>query len=388
MKRKALALTLFSLLLCSALAGVQFVKFTEANFLPPLPQLPHVYIRSDGSIEPETLPIQKAGNIYTLTGNIFNLTLEIQCNNIIIDGAGYTFQGNGSGQGIYLTNTNGVTIKNLKLQKFATAISIWKSSNNIITGNTITGNDLGVALNDAKYNLVEHNKISLCSTGLLFYGDSDNNRIVGNNINNNNDAGIWCENTTPTSDYNSLIGNNITENGRFGILLRAAYNATVVGNNISKHERGIELHGDNSRDCLIAENNIIFNELGLGFFSQYKSKVYHNNFLNNTRQVEGISVERASEGLIWDDGYPSGGNFWSNYQGTDADGDGIYDSIYIIDKNNRDNYPLTAPFEVYNSSAVLPPPESFPTTLVAAASGALLAIIGVGLLVYFRKRKH
>jgi N-acetylneuraminic acid mutarotase len=34
-----------------------------------------------------------------------------------------------------------------------------------------------------------------------------------------------------------------------------------------------------------------------------------------------------------------------------------------------------------------PQPESFPTTLVAAASVATIAVIGVGLLVYFKKRK-
>lgn len=285
-----------------------------------------------------------------------------------------------------MINATGITVKNLKLQKFATAISIWKSSNNIITGNSITGNEIGVALHEAKRNGVEDNIISLCFHGLLFYSDSDNNRVVGNSITTNNDAGIWCEGTTPTSDYNSIIGNNITENGRYGVLLRSAYNSTVVGNNISQHEWGIYLSGDASRDCLIAENNIAYNEYGLGFFSQYKSKVYHNNFLNNTHQIDGISVERASEGLIWDDGYPSGGNYWSNYRGTDADGDGIYDSIYIIDKNNRDNYPLVAPFEVDNNSVVLPPPESFPKILVVAAL-VLVAVVGLGFLFYFKRSR-
>ena len=43
---------------------------------------------------------------------------------------------------------------------------------------------------------------------------------------------------------------------------------------------------------------------------------------------------------VWDDGYPSGGNYWSDYTGTDADGDGIGDTTYIIDTTNEDRYPL------------------------------------------------
>jgi len=44
--------------------------------------------------------------------------------------------------------------------------------------------------------------------------------------------------------------------------------------------------------------------------------------------------------FFWDDGYPSGGNYWSDYAGVDADGDGIGDTPYVIDENNTDRYPL------------------------------------------------
>jgi len=55
----------------------------------------------------------------------------------------------------------------------------------------------------------------------------------------------------------------------------------------------------------------------------------------------------------WDNGYPSGGNYWSNY--TDADlysgpyqnetgSDGIGDTPYVIDAENQDNYPLMNPW--------------------------------------------
>jgi len=53
---------------------------------------------------------------------------------------------------------------------------------------------------------------------------------------------------------------------------------------------------------------------------------------------------------IWDDGYPSGGNYWSDYAGVDADGDGIGDTPYIIDDNNIDHYPLMDPFNSFNTS--------------------------------------
>jgi nitrous oxidase accessory protein NosD len=55
----------------------------------------------------------------------------------------------------------------------------------------------------------------------------------------------------------------------------------------------------------------------------------------------------------WDDGYPSGGNYWSNYTGIDeysgpsqneTGSDGIGDTPYVIDENNTDRYPLMAPF--------------------------------------------
>jgi hypothetical protein len=64
--------------------------------------------------------------------------------------------------------------------------------------------------------------------------------------------------------------------------------------------------------------------------------------------AEQVHIEN-SYACIWDNGYPDGGNYWSDYTGTDVysgagqnmpGSDGIGDTPYVIDAHNRDNYPL------------------------------------------------
>jgi hypothetical protein len=80
------------------------------------------------------------------------------------------------------------------------------------------------------------------------------------------------------------------------------------------------------------------------------NKVYHNNFINNKLQAY-----TSEEKEFWDDGYPSGGNYWSNYTGVDLDHDGIGDTAHVIDENNTDNYPLMGMFSEFNVTYFTPP---------------------------------
>jgi hypothetical protein len=59
----------------------------------------------------------------------------------------------------------------------------------------------------------------------------------------------------------------------------------------------------------------------------------------------------------WDDGYPSGGNYWRDYNGTDLYGglyqnetgsDGIGDTPFTLGENNTDNYPLMDLFQDFS----------------------------------------
>jgi hypothetical protein len=76
--------------------------------------------------------------------------------------------------------------------------------------------------------------------------------------------------------------------------------------------------------------------------------LYHNNIINNQIQVFSNFSENT-----WDDGYPSGGNYWSTFASSDLQNgpdqnqpgaDYICDYPYWVDEDNRDRYPLITPW--------------------------------------------
>ena len=215
-----------------------------------------IYIRADGSIDPPTTPIHTADKTtYTLTGNI---TVDadgivIERDNIVLDGAGHTVNGSGSGagytvNGTTLRNRSNVTVRNMTIKNFFYGIYLYSSSSNTLSGNNVMAN---------------------------------------------NGYGIWLS-------------------------------------------------------------------------SSFDNSIFHNDFVGNPVQV---LSENSSN--TWDDGYPSGGNYWSDYFGVDVKkgpnqdepgSDGIGDMPYAIDAINRDHYPLMYP---YGS----PPPPTYSLTITTTANG-------------------
>ena len=133
-KKSVYALTvLLSIIVSASLIGTAF-----ANPMPAPPIL-MIHIRSDGSIDPPNVPIQRTGNVYTFTGNIKNATIEIQRNNTIIDGADYKLYGNGQywNTALNLTNLNNTMIKNLNITNYAYSITLTNSTNITVLNNTI-----------------------------------------------------------------------------------------------------------------------------------------------------------------------------------------------------------------------------------------------------------
>jgi len=282
-----------------------------------------IYIRADGSIDPPTAPISRDGDTYTFTGNVSDGAIVVERDNVVVDGAGYTVQGTGTygSKGIGLSGRSNVTIKSMIIRYFWEGIILEYSSNNTISENKVTNNSfLGIYLSE-----------------------SNNNSLSGNNITANNGwAGIMLE---FSSNYNIISGNNITANNECSIRLFSSSNNIISGNNITNNLYGIWLWRSSNYN-IISGNSITNNVYGIEVYSSSSNSIFHNNFINNAQQA--FSSDDSVD--VWDDGYPSGGNYWSDYTGTDVfsgsyqnetGSDGIGDTPYIINGQNLDHYPLT-----------------------------------------------
>jgi hypothetical protein len=81
-----LLLTLTTLVPMSSVIGLTDAEDSPYNHLVEIVPMEHGYIRSNGTVEPASLPIERTGNYYLLKDHIVNHTIEIQSSNIIFDG--------------------------------------------------------------------------------------------------------------------------------------------------------------------------------------------------------------------------------------------------------------------------------------------------------------
>ncbi|MGQ9690834.1 MAG: right-handed parallel beta-helix repeat-containing protein [Thermoproteota archaeon] len=149
-------------------------------------------------------------------------------------------------------------------------------------------------------------------------------------------AGIIIANALMVEISDCIIRSSAT-----GLRLLNSNNSRIERNTISHNTAvGIDLQ-PNSTNNYIVNNDIFNNPVGILVEQNTRfNKIYHNNFVDNSKQVDGFGMPTNT----WDNGYPSGGNYWSDYTGVDfysgtdqnvTGSDGIGDT-----SANNDRYPF------------------------------------------------
>ncbi|MEM1542926.1 MAG: right-handed parallel beta-helix repeat-containing protein [Ignisphaera sp.] len=281
---------------------------------------------------------------------------------------------NDAGQ-VILVRCKRIRVEKLKISKTTIGIELLDSNDCIITSNVILGNRYGIKLDFSSNNLITNNLLSNNKYESIYLSSSSNNTIANNAILNNFGIGIISYYSTENViinniismnhfgiefDYSSknVISNNvISRNLNGGIGLFNSSNNVITRSTISDNgNEGIHISSSNNN---IITDNIILHNFHYGIFPGGSNNIiYHNDIISNPEQVRSCGYFN-----IWDNGYPSGGNYWSDYSDEDNKSgpnqdiygsDGIWDHPYVMDSKNKDRYPSVKPYFPYKVNVLSP----------------------------------
>ena len=180
------------------------------------------------------------------------------------------------------------------------------------------------------------------------YLNNTNRCYISDNNASNNNHGIWLY----SSSKNVLMDNTANSNNGCGIGMCYSRNNTLMDNIVdSNNDDGIYIDYNSNNNTL-----------------------YHNNFFNNTQNAHDYGAHDSYTNQ-WDSGHPGGGNYYSDYTGTDTNRDGIGAPYDIPGGDSIDRFPLMHPWTSdtpqkgdLNSDHLLTPADAAIALEIAAGS--------------------
>jgi len=303
-----------------------------------------IYIRPDGSIDPSTAPIQRDGNLYTFTADIYE-PIVVQRSNIVIDGNRHTLRGSDGAKGFYLFNLGKVVIKNTTIAGFESGIYVLESYDINITANTIASNTNGIYFdsstpdnyvfdNDILENVLAGVLLKRSKGVYIFLND-----IIGREPPNPSTSGIWIDSADNIKYGNISVFDNNIASSSYGVYLEKPHNLedTVSRNNIYENNYGIYLIG--SSNNTVSGNTLRDNDKGIYIKSSSPgpNKVYDNTIVNTIEKTGGILIESSSNSELKNNRIAGAGNRWN----FGVWGNSRLDYLHNIDDSNKvDDKPI------------------------------------------------
>jgi nitrous oxidase accessory protein len=261
--------------------------------------------------------------------------------------------------GVYLLESAGSTIAyntidlqpDVDIGRRGYAIYLWAAEQTGVFSNTLTNSSDGIHLEFSDHNTIGENEVTSGRYGLhSMYSDS--NKIIGNVFRDNLAGAVLM------FSHNLLIKDNEVSNNRrgatgVGLLFKDSNDVFVEGNSFLRNKFGVTVEGTPQAvgsTAIFRENLFALNDTGIGLMSNAPIMFVENAMIENTVQVKALGGELASRllashdsGLAPRDTSASGapeppkgiawttngrGNYWSDYQGYDRNGDGLGDVPY------------------------------------------------------------
>jgi len=236
--------------------------------------------------------------------------------------------------GVTLIESEGHTVKNNQISsidEFSTerrghGVYLYSTRNNRIEDNIITRTKDGIFLGFAEFNTIERNTVTDVRYG-IHYMYADDNVFMDNSFTHSTAGGALMYSRRLRFERNEF-GYNRSEASGYGLLFKDVDDVVMIDNLIHHNRLGITMEGAPHTPGSVVEitgNLIGFNQIALELTSTTGAVFSGNTFVGNLGQVEGRGGDIQKNNLWALEGR---GNYWDDYRGYDADGDGIGDLKY------------------------------------------------------------
>lgn len=225
-------------------------------------------------------------------------------------------------------SNNVIGAKDVFVANRGDGIRLWESEQSVVEGNTIHGGRDSVFWFTDEV-VVRNNEVTGGRYGLHFmYSDG---ALVEGNVLSDNSVGAFLMYSRDVTVEGNIMAENHGPSG-YGIGFKDMDRVSANGNRFIGNRVG--MYFDNTpythnEHEYITNNLIAYNKIGLLLQPSVKRNIFSNNaFIDNTKQV-GISGSGEFSGNDWS--HEGIGNYWSDFAGYDADGNGVGDVSYRID---------------------------------------------------------